>query len=438
MRSSLIAVLAAMALSVTLAVTACSDPSAGPAGAGGPVEWPDPTANLDGVELTIWAAQNSAATPEQVIAAFEKATGASVEVVTVPDPYEQSIQTRVATGDKPDLAFWQPTGSMLTAINATANLQPLDDAPWLGELEPTLTDMTGILDDVRYAALITSPAVEGVYYNKKVFAAHGITTPPGTFAELVAAGRQLKAAGVTPFFEMGGDRWATQWWVQVQLADAARNGLWDKVNAGETTFEDPVFVDAITTYQSLVTEGLFNPDVVTATFEDQGDALLAGEAAMVVQVNSFFAQLQAKADTAALNETIGFFPISPSGNVGTFIPDQSNALVAFRTGDAKREAAARQLLSFWMGPGYADFVADRQTVSLKPEVPSPDGVPQALLDVHASLADSVGSMQALAVANPDLYINLADMLAGEMTPAEVASATQNQFEQLAEAAKGGK
>ena len=44
------------------------------------------------------------------------ATGATVEVLTIPDPYEQSIQTKVATGDKPDLAFWQPTSSMLTAI----------------------------------------------------------------------------------------------------------------------------------------------------------------------------------------------------------------------------------------------------------------------------------------------------------------------------------
>jgi raffinose/stachyose/melibiose transport system substrate-binding protein len=437
MRRSLIAALAA----VTLAVTACSDPGAGSTDTG-PVEWPEPTANLDGVELTIWAAQNSSTVPEQVVEAFEKATGASVEIVTIPDPYEQSIQTRVATGDKPDLAFWQPTPSMLTAINAKANLQRLDEAPWLGELDPTLKDITGILSDekgdTRYAALITSPAVEGVYYNKKVFAVHGITAPPANFAELVALGRQLRTAGVTPFFEMGGDRWATQWWVQVQLADAAKEGLWDKVNAGEVKFTDPVFVDAITTYQNLVGEGLFNSDIVTATFEDQGEALMNGEAAMAVQVNSFFGQLQASADTTTLNETIGFFPISPSGNVGTFIPDQSNALVAFRTGDAKREAAARQLLSFWMGPDYADFVADRQTVSLKTDVPSPDGVPQALLDVHASLADAVGSMQALAVANPDLYINLADMLAGEMTPAEVASATQDQFEQLAEAAKGGK
>ncbi len=64
--------------------------------------------------------------PEQVVAAFEKATGADVEVVTIPDPYEQSVQTKVATGDKPDLAFWQPTASMLTAINAKTNLQPLD------------------------------------------------------------------------------------------------------------------------------------------------------------------------------------------------------------------------------------------------------------------------------------------------------------------------
>jgi raffinose/stachyose/melibiose transport system substrate-binding protein len=434
MRSSLIAALAA----VTLALTACSDPGAGSSDAGGPVDWPNPTARLDGVELTIWAAQNSSTVPEKVVAAFEKATGAKVDIVTIPDPYEQSIQTRVATGDKPDLAFWQPTGSMLTAINAKTNLQRLDDAPWLGDLDPKLKDMTGLLDDARYAALITSPAVEGVYYNKKVFAAHGITKTPANFAEMVTLGRQLKTAGVTPFYEMGGDRWATQWWVQVQLADAARDGLWDKVNAGKETFESPVFVDAITTYQNLVREGLFNSDIATATFEDQGDALLSGKAAMAVQVNSFFGQLQAKSDTATLNDTIGFFPISPSGNVGTFIPDQSNALVAFRTGDDKREAAARQLLAFWMGPDYQDFITGQRTVSLKSTVDSPAGVPQALLDVHASLADSVGSMQALAVANPDLYINLADMLAGQMTPAQVASATQDQFEQLAEAAKGGR
>jgi len=66
-------------------------------------------------------------------------------------------------------------------------------------------------------------------------------------------------------------------------------------------------------------------------------------------------------------------------------------------------------------------------------VPSPATVPQALLDVNASLANSVGSMQALAVANPDLYIYLADMIQGTTTPEQVAQQTQDQFAQLAKA-----
>lgn len=428
----------AAAATAFLALTACSDPASGPAatpaGSGQPAAWAAPTGKLDGTTLTIWAAQNSNTVPKQVIDGFTKATGAKVDVVTIPDPYEQGVQTKVATGDKPDLAFWQPTASMLTALNARTNLQPLDGAPWLASMTPELRDITGLLDKTRYAALITSPAVEGVYYNKEVFAANGVTAPPKNFDEMVEIARKLKGKGVTPFFEMAGDKWATQWWVQVQLADAARDGLWDRVNTGKETFADKTILDAIKKYKALIGEGLFNSDIKTATFEDQGAALLAGKAAMAVQVNSFFGQLQAKADTATLDKKIGFFPISPSGNVGTFIPDQSNALVAFRTGDAKREAAARQLLSYWMGPGYQSFIADRKTVSLRADVPSPAGVPQALLDVHKSLGDAVGSMQALAVANPDLYLNLADMITGSLTPEQVAAATQKQFAQLAKAA----
>ncbi len=60
-------------------------------------------------------------------------------------------------------------------------------------------------------------------------------------------------------------------------------------------------------------------------------------------------------------------------------------------------------------------------------------MPEALLSVSDSVGDSVGSMQALAIANPDLYIYLADMIQGTKTPAEVAEATQAQFAQLAKA-----
>src|SRR4051812_36558423 len=209
---------------------ACSDPGSTTTTDNSAATWADPTAKLDGVKLTIWAAQNSNTIPQKVVDGFQKATGATVQVVTIPDPYEQGVQTKVATGDKPDLAFWQPTASELTALNATQNLQSLEGAPWVKNYTGNQADMTGKLDGTRYAALVTTPAVIGVYYNKDVFAANGITTTPKNWDEFIALAEQLKAKGVDPFYEMGGDKWATQWWVQAQLADAAKDGLWDKVN----------------------------------------------------------------------------------------------------------------------------------------------------------------------------------------------------------------
>jgi raffinose/stachyose/melibiose transport system substrate-binding protein len=423
---------AVVAVAAALALTGCSDP--GTSGNSAALSaWPAQNTNLKGTTLTIWAAANSNKTPASVINGFEKLTGAKVNVVTIPDPYEQGVQTKVATGDKPDLAFWQPTASELTALNAKTNLQSLDGAPWLSKYSGNLKDITGILDGKRYAALVSTPAVEGVYYNKTVFAKDGITSPPKNWTDLIADAKKIKSAGDVPFFEMGGDRWATQWWVQVQLADAAKAGLWDRVNTNTEKFTDPTILNAIKNYKGLIDDGYFNPDIKTATFIDQGTALLSGKAAMALQVNSFFGELQATSDTATLDKTIGFFPISPTGNIATFIPDQSNALVAFKTGKAANEAAARQFLSYWMGQGYAAFVKAQSTVSLETGIDTPSTVPAALKDAAASLGDSVGSMQALAVANPDLYIDLADMIQGTKTPEQVAQVTQDQFAQLAKA-----
>ena len=192
------AILAAVA---ALTLAGCSDPGTG--GDSGPAEWPAQDADLSGTTLTIWAAQNSNKVPESVIEGFEELTGATVEVVTIPDPYEQGVQTKVATGDKPDLAFWQPTASQLTALNATTNLQALDDAPWLDSYKPELRDITGILDDTRYATLISTPAVEGVYYNKEVFANAGVTDLPDELGLVHPARSGPQGAGRHPVLRDG-------------------------------------------------------------------------------------------------------------------------------------------------------------------------------------------------------------------------------------------
>ncbi|MCI7306304.1 MAG: ABC transporter substrate-binding protein, partial [Trueperella sp.] len=343
----------AVATAMVLALGACSDPGSGKAGdtaSGGETsaqQWPEATAKLEGTTLTVWAAQSSNQIPAGVAKKFEEATGAKVNIVTIPDGYEQNVLTKVATGDKPDLAMWQPTASMLLPINAKENLQTLDGAPWESKYADGVLDYGGTLDGKRYSAFVSSPSTIGVWYNKEVFEKNGATIPK-SFDELLTLARDLKAKGVTPLNEMGGEWWATQWTVQALVADAAADGLWDRVNKNEDGFTGEALQGAIDKYASMIDEGLYNDDIKTGTFAQQAQALLDGKAAMAIATNSLLDNMGSLTDAKTLNEKIGFFPISEKGNRATNHPEQTNAVVAFKTGDAGREAAARQFLNFWL------------------------------------------------------------------------------------------
>ena len=79
--------------------------------------------------------------------------------------------------------------------------------------------------------------------------------PAEEWDEFVADAKLIKAKGVTPFYDMGGDKWATQWWVQAQLADAAKAGLWDQINSNKEKFTDPTIQGAIDNYKDLIDAG---------------------------------------------------------------------------------------------------------------------------------------------------------------------------------------
>jgi raffinose/stachyose/melibiose transport system substrate-binding protein len=422
-----------LAAAASLIVTGCATGGGGNSATNGKAVWNEPTASLEGVTLTFGGGAVSDAGLTQVMTAFEEATGATFKKVAYPDPYEQSLLTKVAVGDMPDLAAWQPTTSQLTTLQPSKNLLSLDDAPWLDDLDPAVKDVSGFIGDTRYAALVTSPSVMGVYYNKNLFAEYGIEEPPANWDEFVADAQSIKDQGGVPFYEAGGDMWPTQWWPQVMLAEQAQDGLWDRVNTNDEKFTDPAIVGALTEYQSLIDEGLFNSDIKTATVVEQSDAILNGDAAMAVQVNALLLQMQSVSDTETIDANVGWFPISQDGNIATSIPDNKNGVVAFHTGDAEQEAAAAQFLNFWMTTGYADYIEAANAVSIKPDVESPAGVPEVAKLISASLGTSVGSMQSLAAANADLYLNMSKMIQGTQTPEQVAAATQKQFNGLAQA-----
>ncbi|MDY5505285.1 MAG: extracellular solute-binding protein, partial [Schaalia hyovaginalis] len=155
---------AALLLTGTALLGACSNPAAttdssSSSGSASTERWPDATVPLNGTTLKIWAAQTSNKIPTKVIEDFEKATGGKVEVVTVPDNYESNVQTKIATGERPDLLFWQPVRSTLAGFVAQDLLQDLEGAPWVDDYADGIADAGGTYDGKRYAALISSPDV---------------------------------------------------------------------------------------------------------------------------------------------------------------------------------------------------------------------------------------------------------------------------------------
>ncbi|AXG76488.1 ABC transporter substrate-binding protein [Streptomyces paludis] len=420
-----------------LTATACSDPTVADNSATGtgPAAKVDPTAKLDGVKLTMWTAQNTVNAPKQVIDAFEKATGATVETQAIPDLYEQNVPTKLASGDKPDLMFWQPSISTLPFIQPAQNLLTLDNEPWVSRLGDTEKSL-GVVGGKRYAAIVTSPAMLGVYYNKDVFREAGISEAqfPKNYADLLKLGHRVKdTTDAAAFYESGGDKWPMQWQMQVQLTDLDQQ-WWAGLNKNEEKWTDPVVVKAITTYKDqLLGAGLAQKNYRTGTFTGSADALWKGEAGMVLNVTSFQSQLQAKYSTEEIDKKIGWFPVSNSDATGMYSPDQTNGVVAFRTGDAKRQDAARQFLAFWLDTDYADYIKAMKIPSVQPAVPSPDGLPQTSLDQLKALPTANGVFQAKAIVAPDTHLYLADMIYGKKNPQQVAQAIQDQFAQVAKA-----
>jgi ABC-type glycerol-3-phosphate transport system substrate-binding protein len=144
------------------------------------------------------------------------------------------------------------------------------------------------------------------FYNKELFAKAGITSLPTTWAELDAANKKLKAAGIQPFvYGTGG-----------QAQQAGFNPIydlsylmmafpledWKKLYTGEIPWTDPAIVAQLDKWVALRTDGYTNQDTLTNT--ESWQQFLTGKAAMT---------LEGTWSIAAAEEALG-------DKVGVFLP----------------------------------------------------------------------------------------------------------------------
>jgi raffinose/stachyose/melibiose transport system substrate-binding protein len=161
----------------------------------------------------------------------------------------------------------------------------------------------------------------GVWYNKGLFDKAGITAPPATWAEFLAAVDKLKAAGITPASVGGSPATWTQmfWWayLAVRLCGA------DAMNQATTTgdWSAPCFVEAGTKLQELLAKEPFQEGFLAATWDGAGGSaatVAVEDAAMLLQGQWAPGTMQANtADQQAVKWDLQWFPFpSVEGGAG--------------------------------------------------------------------------------------------------------------------------
>ncbi|SCF15313.1 carbohydrate ABC transporter substrate-binding protein, CUT1 family [Micromonospora coriariae] len=155
--------------------------------------------------------------------------------------------------------------------------------------------------------------IEGIWYNKDMFAKAGISAPPTTLEELNQAVTKLKAINVIPIAVGAGDKWpAAHWWYNFALRACSVDTL--KKASVEPVFDDPCFVKAGQDLKAFIDTKPFQPNFIATPGQNDptsANGLVAnGKAAMELMGDWNRGTLETVAeDPKALTKFLGWFPV---------------------------------------------------------------------------------------------------------------------------------
>ncbi|MFJ2504538.1 MULTISPECIES: ABC transporter substrate-binding protein [unclassified Microbacterium] len=234
-----------------------------------------------------------------------------LDVETVPQSnLDQQLQLKAGQGDLPVL---------FSAGNAPALTKTLADSGNVADFEEILTDLD-VIDNIEPAAISTIENlyggfrvlpfeynVEGIWYNKAIFAEQGIDEPQ-TFDELTAAAAKLEAAGIQPFSASGEQGWPITRLISGYLFRDLGPDALQKVADGEAKLTDPEYVAAAQAIADLGAEGYFGKGVGSIDMATSENQFLNGSAAMFYMGSWFLSQANDPEVNQIGAENVGFMP----------------------------------------------------------------------------------------------------------------------------------
>jgi raffinose/stachyose/melibiose transport system substrate-binding protein len=242
--------------------------------------------------------------------------GAEIEVQGVQDT-DQTVKIWMASNELPDITVC-PSGVKQSTYKDY--FMPLND---LGFSEDTIYFYQNGVGDQSLYQVASSISIEGMLYNKKVFADAGITAMPKTQEELLAACEKIKALGVTPLASLFNDKWPLGRWAEFGPAAISGNAnyLNDKVNSDELVSD--TLLDVYSLLRDMNSKGYLESDLMSTNWDQFKMDFGAAKVGMVYLGTWLPPQI---VENGGKMEEIGMFPLP--GGKATANADNMYAIAA--------------------------------------------------------------------------------------------------------------
>ncbi|MBE1874868.1 ABC transporter substrate-binding protein [Myceligenerans pegani] len=295
----------AAAMTGSLALAGCTGQTAG----GG---------DTDDSTLTIWHYENDDSAMGQAwaeaIRIFEE-ENPDVTVEVEKQTFEQIQKNAkiVLTGDDvPDVMEFNKGNATAGQLAAQGLLTPLTDQAAERGWDETLTgslattaryDEQGLMGSGEWYGVPNYGEFVGVYYNKDMFAEHGLEEPT-TLEEFEDVLATFQEEGITPLAEAGAEYPLGQLWYELVLAYGDRALVDDyQLFANDVDFHGEAMTQATEKLDEWIEKGYIASDSAALTAEDMGVSFIDGTYPIMVSGSWWFGRLatEVQADWGQFN-----------------------------------------------------------------------------------------------------------------------------------------
>jgi raffinose/stachyose/melibiose transport system substrate-binding protein len=363
---------------------------------------------------------------------------------------QQQIQLLASQDSLP--VMYAPTQALIVkdgALQKAGNVLDIKKAlADQGVSDQILPGAQAVIDQLYPGVTPTLPLqynIEGIFYNKKIFAENGISVPQ-TWEELVAAATKLKAAGIQPFTAGGKSGWPVSRWIGAYIFRSLGSDAMAAVANKSAKLTDPGYVAAAQAIQDLGKAGFFPVGVASEDLPTAYNDLVTGKAAMQYQGTWLLANINDPAQNTVGLDQIGLMqvPVVTGGkgdagawptNVGS--PNAINAkLYGPKVGAWLKCIALNYADSLMTNQSaYSGLKASHPPVLAAPTPgAAPPPVPPLTTDVASDMANAKSSVLWFEALSPsakftgDAGANSLLLLNGSMSAMDYMTLLQNDLD----------